>query len=232
MLFSSGKDPHKGRQRSDTKRWRGPAVILAADGPIRYFIGYRNRALLDAADNLGDSSEGEAATADVAGICEQRKCFDVKEGEPVPEEEAQVDPDAATWCNQRAASESLDVWAQTFGTYQTHAPATSWVAVQVAVTLAASLGVCPVRHLIWVRPFCLTSLLKRRFMPELRATVYQLLVTCPRCVGDNCCRFRRLRGRSPPLIFETSRQTACDSWGIWDADARCSRNTLRWKSSG
>ena len=42
--------PCKGGRRSDTKRWWGLAVILAVDGPNRYFVGCRNRTLLLAAD--------------------------------------------------------------------------------------------------------------------------------------------------------------------------------------
>ena len=41
------------KQHGLEKRWRGPAVILAADGPSRYFIGHRNRTLLGAAKNVG-----------------------------------------------------------------------------------------------------------------------------------------------------------------------------------
>ena len=41
--------PYKERNRTDSKLWRGLAVILALDGPSRDFIGHRTRTLLVAA---------------------------------------------------------------------------------------------------------------------------------------------------------------------------------------
>ena len=59
--------PYKGRQRSDTKMWPGLAVILAADAPSRYVIGYRHRTLLVAAATLRYASSEEVAAAEVVG---------------------------------------------------------------------------------------------------------------------------------------------------------------------
>ena len=56
--------PYKGRARVDSERWPGPAVILAADGPSRYFIGHRNTTLLVAAEILRHASAKEAMAAE------------------------------------------------------------------------------------------------------------------------------------------------------------------------
>ena len=64
-------------------------MILAADGPCRYFIRYRNGTPLVAAEDLLDASLEEAAAVEVVGdnfdlSGEQLEDFDQKEGEPVP----------------------------------------------------------------------------------------------------------------------------------------------------
>ena len=58
--------PNKCRNRTDSKRWRGLAVILLADEPSRYFIGHRNITLLMAAENLRYVSAEEAMAAEGA----------------------------------------------------------------------------------------------------------------------------------------------------------------------
>ena len=72
-----------------TKRWRGLAVILLADGPSRHFVGYRNCTLLEAADILRNASSVKGATAEVGNKLAGEQCeyVDLKEGEPLTGEE-------------------------------------------------------------------------------------------------------------------------------------------------
>ena len=72
------------------KRWRWPAVSLAADGPCRYFLGLRNKTLLLAAENLRYASAEEAMAAEAVTMTPRvgtRYYFDVSEEKQSSEDE-------------------------------------------------------------------------------------------------------------------------------------------------
>ena len=53
-----------GRSRSESKIWRGLAVMLDSDGPTEDFFGYPNRTLLDATEKIRYASSEEAAASE------------------------------------------------------------------------------------------------------------------------------------------------------------------------
>jgi len=56
--------PMKGRRRTDSHRWRGPATVVARESPGRYFISWRGRICLAAKDQLRMATSIEAAAAE------------------------------------------------------------------------------------------------------------------------------------------------------------------------
>jgi hypothetical protein len=51
----------KGRLRADPGRWRGPALVISADGETRYYLSWRGKILLAAREQLRLASAEEAA---------------------------------------------------------------------------------------------------------------------------------------------------------------------------
>ena len=78
--------PFEGRNTADSQRWHGPAVVLAAGGPRRYFGGLRNRTLLVAAEDFEVYPEAVAKTQGIGS--ESRDFLDVREeNQPSKDEE-------------------------------------------------------------------------------------------------------------------------------------------------